>query len=269
VSARPLAGKRIVVTRAAASSKSLSQPLEQLGAQIVEIPTIEIRDPDTWQPLDSALRTLHEFDFLLLTSANAVEKLLGRFESAGRALPDLAHLKVGAIGPATTAVLTRAGIHVDFVAAAYRAEGLLEAVEKFQGGSLKGKSFLIPRAKVARDFVPRALRERGARVEVVDAYVTELPVLAPGVLEAALSPLPSLVTFTSSSTAANFARLIGDHGVMDPTEVKAASIGPVTSRTARRLGFDVVVEAAESTASSLVEAIRDYFTPPVAPEIKK
>lgn len=259
MSARPLAGKRIAITRARAQTSALRQPLEDLGAEVVEIPTIEIRDPDSWEPLDQALARLSEFDFLILTSVNGVRKLLERLRARGMGPADLARLEVGAIGPATAAALAQAGVRVDFVPKAYRAEGLIESLE---GRDVRGRSFLIPRARVARDLVPRVLGERGARVEVVEAYQTALPTLPPGALERLLAPPPDLVTFTSSSTAVNFARLLEEQPLLAPGTVRAASIGPVTSETARQSGFEVVVEAEESTIPGLVAAIRDHFAVP-------
>jgi uroporphyrinogen III methyltransferase/synthase len=253
VSGLALAGKRIVITRARPQSSALREPLEALGAEVIELPTIEIRNPESWAPLDNAIARLEEFDFLILTSVNGVEKLLGRLQACGRDVSALAGLEVGAIGPATAAELERAGIRVDFVPREYRAEGLVEVLA---GRDLHGKAFLIPRAKVARDLVPRALSERGARVEVLEAYQTVLPVLAPDLLDRLRERPPDLVTFTSSSTATNFAQLIKQHGFISPSQIKAASIGPVTSETARQLGFKVVVEAEESTIPGLVGAVR-------------
>jgi len=253
---RPLSGKRIAVTRAREQSSALCQPLEQFGATIIEIPTIEIRDPDSWEPLDSALARLNQFDYLILTSVNAVKKLIERLKACGKTPAELAHLQVGAIGPATASELARSGVRVDFVPSAYRAEGLLAALD---GCDLYGKAFLIPRAKVARDLAPRVLRESGARVEVVEAYQTALPSLSADKITRLLTPLPELVTFTSSSTATNFARLLREHQAVRLSSVKAASIGPVTSETVRQLGFEVAVEAAESTIPGLVAAITEYF----------
>ncbi len=259
----PLSGKRIVITRTRAQSEPLAGPLEALGATVISVPTIEIRDPDSWATLDNALSRLSEFDYLLMTSVNGVEKLLERLTATGRTVADLEPLQVGAIGPATAAVLQAAGIRVDLLPTSYRAEGLLEAL---RGLDVTGKSFLIPRAKVARDVVPRVLTDRGAHVEVVEAYQTVLPSFESGVesaaLRNALDPPPDLVTFTSSSTALNFARLLESgtaETLLEPGNVRAACIGPITSDTARSLGFHVALEAAEYTIPGLLAAIRDYF----------
>jgi uroporphyrinogen III methyltransferase / synthase len=255
----PLLGKRIAVTRARAQSEGLLQALTSLGATVVEIPTIEVRNPDSWITFDEALRRLPSFDFLILTSVNGVQKLLERLAANRQRVTDLAHLEVGAIGPATAAELRAAGIRVDFVPGSYRAEGLIEALSE---RDITGKRFLIPRARIARDVVPRALSERGAHVEVVEAYHTVLPTFDREALRAKLHPPPDLVTFTSSSTAVNFARLLEEHGrggLMLPAEVRAASIGPITSDTARSLGFQVVLEAQEYTVPALIASIRRYF----------
>lgn len=259
----PLAGKRIVITRAREGAGALADALTAAGADVVSIPTIEIRDPESWEPLDEAIRHLEDYDFLLVTSANGVRKFLARLKACGRSVDDLSELEIGAIGPATAGEFARAGVKVDFIPREYRAEGLLEALG---GRDLRGKAFLIPRAKVARDLVPRVLAERGARVDVVEAYETVLPSISLAELDRLLSPPPDVVTFTSSSTAANFVALLGEHRAQQLLSVAAvASIGPVTSETLRRLGVSVAVEARISTIPGLVQAIQDYVGQPANP----
>src|ERR1035437_6738402 len=163
----PLAGKRIAITRAREQAGALRELLVARGTQVIEIPTIAICPPDSWEPLDAAIRRLNEFDYLLVTSANGVRNFLARLEVSGRNVRDLEKLIIGAIGPATAAEFTRAGVRVDLLPREYVAEGLLSTLS---GRDLRGKAFLIPRAKVARDVVPRVLEDRGARVEVVEAY---------------------------------------------------------------------------------------------------
>ncbi|HEV2176813.1 MAG TPA: uroporphyrinogen-III synthase [Terriglobia bacterium] len=254
--ALPLQGKRIVITRARDQAAPLAGALEALGAAVISIPTIEICDPPSWAPLDDAIRRLEEFDYLVLTSANGAQRFLGRLQACGRGVDDLARLEIGAIGPATAEALTPSGVNVSFVPDEYRAEGLIQFLD---GRDLKGKRFLIPRAKVARDLVPRVLGGRGAQVEVVEAYETAAPEFARGELRRLLSPPPDMVTFTSSSTASNFAALLGREEIV-LVGVAVASIGPVTSATVAKLGWKVAVEARESTLPGLVRAIQDYFT---------
>lgn len=259
-SRRPLAGKRVAVTRARDEGARLNEALSALGAEVVAIPTIEIRDPDSWEPLDAAIRRLEEFDFLLVTSANGVRKFLDRLAACGLSVGELARLEIGAIGPATAAEFTKAGVKVGFVPREYRAEGLLEALGD---RDLHGKGFLIPRAKIARDLVPRTLKDRGAKVSVIEAYQTVMPSYKPGELERLLNPPPDVVTFTSSSTAANFAKLLGEQRAREMLRTTVvASIGPVTSGTLRQLEANVTIEAATSTIPDLVEVLREYFAVP-------
>ena len=257
---QPLLGKRIAITRSREQAGVLKEQLTGLGAKVIEVATIEICDPASWEPLDSAIRRLKEFDYLLATSANGVRNFLRRLEASGQDARDLKGLIIGAIGPATAAEFAKNGVKVDFVPRQYLAEGLLEALGD---RDLRGKAFLIPRAKVARDAVPRALREKGGRVEVVEAYETTVPQLTAGELQRLLTPSPDVITFTSSSTATNFFRLAGEHNVSQLLRGAAvASIGPITSATIRKLGLTVTIEAKESTMQGLVRAIADHFRGP-------
>ena len=253
----PLFGKRIVTTRTREQSAALTEAIEGLGAQAIEVPAIEIRDPQSWQPLDEAIARLEEFDYLVFTSANGVKKFLNRIQACGRDVRDLKGLQIGSIGPGTAAELARTGIRVDFLPNEYRAEGLIECITE---SDIHGKAFLIPRAKVARDILPLALKERGARVEVVEAYETVQPQLAPGELEQLLTPLPDAVTFTSSSTVTNFLQLLDARNLRSILNgIAIASIGPITSGTIREQGLTVSIEAKESTIAGLVQALQNYF----------
>ncbi len=253
----PLFGKRIVTTRTREQSGAFSEILVELGAEAVEVPAIEIRDPQSWQSMDQAIGRLEEFDYLVFTSANGVRKFLARLPECGRDVRDLKGLQIGAIGPGTAAELAATGIRVDFLPREYRAEGL---IEHFKDVDVRGKGFLIPRAKVARDILPRTLEKRGARVEVVEAYETVRPRIAPGELKRLLTPTPDAITFTSSSTVTNFVKLMESeklHEILE--EVAIATIGPITSETVRKQGLKVSVEATDSTVTGLVQALQDYF----------
>ena len=254
----PLFGKRIVITRARAQAGVLHDALSALGARVIEVPTIELRPPDSWEPLDAAIRRLETFDYLLVTSVNGVRNFLARLAACGRDVRSLKGLTIGAIGPATAAEFARAGVKVDLVPDEYVAEGLLAALGD---RDLRGKAFLIPRAKVARDVLPRVLEGRGANVQVVEAYQTVTPQFSEEELGRLLTPLPDAVTFTSSSTTTNFAKLVGPDCLAQVLEGSViASIGPVTSATLRNLGLTVTVEAARSTIGGLVQAIQEYFS---------
>jgi uroporphyrinogen III methyltransferase/synthase len=252
-----LFGRRIAITRARDQAGVMREELAALGAEVIEIPTIEIRPPDSWEPLDNAIRRLEEFHYLLVTSANGVKNFLARLFASGRDVRSLHGLTIGAIGPATAAEFARTGVKVDLLPTEYVAEGLIAALGD---RDVRGKSFLIPRAKVARDLVPRVLEERGARVEVVEAYQTVAPDIAPDEIARLLTPPPDAITFTSSSTATNLAKLLGENRFAETLRGAAiASIGPITSQTLRKLGVDVTVEAQESTMGGLVRAIKVHF----------
>jgi uroporphyrinogen III methyltransferase/synthase len=254
---QPLFGRRIAITRSREQAGVLREQLKALGAEVIEIATIEIRDPDSWAPLDSAIRRLREFDYLLVTSANGARNFLRRLEACGRQVHDLQGMRIAAIGPATAAELAKKEVKIDIVPRQYVAESLLEALGE---RDLRGKAFLIPRAKVARDVLPRVLMEKGARVEVVEAYETVVPQLPVGELRRLLTPPPDLITFTSSSTASNFAKLAGENNLSELLRgVAIASIGPITSETIRKLGLTVTIEAKESTMPGLVRAIERHF----------
>jgi uroporphyrinogen III methyltransferase/synthase len=256
---RPLFGRRVVVTRARAQAGELSAELEKLGAEVNEFPTIEIRPPEDFGPLDDAIRELDSFDWLVYTSVNGVEAFVGRLRHHGldlRAVPRNA--KVAAIGPATAERLEEVGLRVDVVPGEYRAEALIEALDT---GSLAGERVLIPRARVAREILPEKLREAGAEVVVPPTY--ESVPSSEGKEELSLrlqSGEVDCVTFTASSTVENF---VGAFGAWEATrllsETKVACIGPITADTARKRGLRVDAEADEYTIPGLVEAVVDLL----------
>jgi uroporphyrinogen-III synthase len=256
--ARPLAGRRILVTRASAQAYGLSQPLRDLGAEVVEVPTIEIR----WLPsnlaLDNALIKIDHYDTLILTSVNGVERLFERYNKLGLPIEDMKHLLVVAIGPATAREIQSEGLGVSIVPDKYVAESVIEAL---RGKIFKGSRVLLVRAKVARDVLPEELRKAGATVDVIEAYETIVPEGAAQRLGEVFSnprTKPHVVTFTSSSTATNFLDLLGPDKDEALREVCLASIGPVTSATLEKAGFKPTIEAREYTMGGLVEAIERF-----------
>ena len=249
---RPLAGTRILVGRARHQAGSLSTSLRGLGAAVVEIPLIEIRKPQSFAPLDDALKNIKTYDWLILTSANGVEAMWGRIRKLRITRRTLKHLQIAAIGPATKKAIVKHGLKVKMVPEEYVAE----AVVKKLRDKVEGKRVLLIRAKVARDVIPRELRAAGAEVDVVEAYETVVPEKSRPRLRALMKSTarrPHIVTFTSSSTAKNFAELLGN---LKPREdVQFASIGPVTSATLRELQMPVAIEAREFTMGGLIRAI--------------
>ncbi|MDQ3509061.1 MAG: uroporphyrinogen-III C-methyltransferase [Actinomycetota bacterium] len=255
---KPLFGKRIVVTRSRTQAGELSKKLEELGAEAVEFPTIEIKPPEDFRPLDEAIRSLDSFEWLIFTSVNGVDAFFGRLAHHGldlRAVPRNA--RIAAIGSATKERIAASGLRVDVVPKEYRAESLLEEVS---GESLAGKKFLIPRAKVAREILPEKLREAGAEVVVPPAYESAPSSEGRDALAKRLRAGEiDCVTFTASSTVENFVNAFGDEAASLLEDTKVACIGPITADTARSHNVRVGVEASEYTIPGLVEAIRSLF----------
>jgi uroporphyrinogen-III synthase len=256
---QPLRGVRVLVGRARHQAGSLSSQLRKLGADVLEIPFIEIRPPRSFRKLDTALQNLAAYDWLILTSVNGVEAMWERMKKLCLRKQALAHLKVAAIGPATKKAIETRGSRVHVVPKEYIAESVVKSLCR----RVKGKRVLLVRAKVARDVIPSELRKAGAQVDVFEAYETVLPKSSRLRLPLTLKDArkrPNVVTFTSSSTVKNFVRLLGDssRGRKRPAALQGvtlASIGPVTSATLRELGLGVDVEARQFTIPGLVAAI--------------
>lgn len=246
----PLFGERIVVTRARGQAEALSAKLRALGAEVIELPTIEILPALDYEPLDRAIANLDSYDWLIFTSANGVRFFLERLDRSASDLRSL-RARICAIGPATRAAIEAQHLKVDVMGKDYVAEGLLEALSSHDPA---GKRILLPRAAVARDLVPAELARRGAHVDVVEAYRTGTPAVAKAAAREIFSSAhgPHWVTFTSSSTVQNFVAAVSAAALAG---VRVASIGPVTSATARRLGIEVAVEASVFTMDGLVDAI--------------
>jgi len=258
---RPLTGCRVLISRARKQAAVLSSALRELGCQVIEIPFIEIRRPRSYQPLDTALRNLATYDWLILTSVNGVEALFARMEKIKLDRSAVRHLRIAAIGPATKKTIEEHGLPVTVTPREYVAESVVRGLRR----RVQGKRVLLVRAKVARDVIPRELRRAGATVDVIEAYQTVRPKSSEKRLRAALAGRtrkPHAITFTSSSTVRNFVALVGLRGaraaLSKPAHhhgVHSVSIGPVTSATLREFGLPVDIEASEYTIPGLVAAI--------------
>ncbi len=246
----PLHGQTVVVTRARGQAGTLRSALQELGAEVIELPTIEILPAPDYGPLDTAIAHLADYDWLIFTSANGVRFFLDRLD---RSASDLRSIRgrICAIGPATRDALEQFHIKVDVTAKEYVAEGLLAALDAFP---LSGARVLLARAAVARDVIPVELTRRGAAVDVVEAYRTVVPENLAARLAEALAAQPDWITFTSSSTVENLLAAVPTSALAG---VKAASIGPITSATLRRNGIEPAVEASVFTIPGLVEKITE------------
>jgi len=251
----PLTGVRVLVGRARHQASALSAGLKAMGAEVIEIPFIEIRKPRSYGPLDAALKRITEYDWLILTSVNGVEALSARTKRGKIKRSQFAHLQIAAIGPATKGEIEKLGLKVALVPEQYIAESVVESLR----GKVEGKRVLLTRARVGRDVIPRQLRKMGARVDVVEAYETVVPPSSRTRLRLIMKDpkrKPHIVSFTSSSTVKNFVALLGGCG-RPPHTIQFASIGPITSATLREFDLPVDIEAREYTIPGLIRAIRN------------
>jgi len=259
-SGKPLSGKRILITRAREQADDMVRALTDLGAEVINIPTIEINPPQSFQPLDRALVRANTYHWLILTSVNGVRAMAKRAEKNEVDLGLLRTLKIAAIGPATADEIRLLGLKPELVPDEYVAESVVAALK----GKVFGKKVLLVRAKVARDVIPDSLRAAGAEVDVVEAYETGLPVNSIAKIKALLAAgeeRPDVITFTSPSTVKNFITALGQ-GASPKTVLEGivlASIGPVTTASMLENGLRADVVAKEYTAIGLVESLKEYF----------
>ena len=255
---KPLSGRRIVVTRARSQANSFIEALENLGAEAIEFPTIEIVPPESYEALDKALKEIERYDWIIFTSVNGVSCFSSRFAALKKDPSALRKMRVAAIGPETAKAVESLGVAPRVVPEEYRAEAILE---KLRPEEMRGRKVLIPRAAEARDVLVRTLRQWGAAVDVVEAYRTVAPASDPGWMRALLlGGKADVVTFTSSSTVKNFVALVEAKDLRKLLSATAvACIGPITRATAEEMGIRVDVVAIEYTIAGLTQAIVDYF----------
>jgi uroporphyrinogen III methyltransferase / synthase len=245
---RPLFGTRVMLTRPSHQLDPLRRRFEELGAETLAQPAIEISAPDDWSAVDTALGRLPDFDWLVFSSGNGVRYLLERLLAQGGDLRRLGHLRLAAIGPGTAEELAHWRLTADVVPDEFRAEALAEAL----ASEAAGRRFLLVRASRGREILAEQLRAAGAEVEQVVAYRSR-DITAPEatVAHSLRAGRVDWITVTSSAIARSLAAMFGD----DLRRACLASISPVTSETIRQLGFEPTVEAAEYTMAGVVEAV--------------
>lgn len=257
---KPLFGKRIVLTRAQEQAREFSQLLAAYGAEPVEVPTIQIVPPASWQALDDAISRLGTYQWLIFTSVNGVGPFMDRLHAAGKDARALANLRICAIGPRTAQELKTYGLTADLVPTEFQAEGVIASLAQV---GIRGNRVLIPRAEVAREILPEQLRELGAAVDVIPVYRTIVPTVDVASLTQQLHEgRVAALTFTSSSTVRNFVELFGGQEAVTRlvAQVAIACIGPITARTAEEHGLTVTIMPAENTVPALAEAIVKHFS---------
>jgi uroporphyrinogen-III synthase len=261
----PLQGKRIAITRAEGQSAGLLARLQSLGAATIVCPAITIAPPEDFAALDAAINRLDQYDWLIVTSANGVRVLLDRMAALGRHSVDLAHLTIGAIGPATADALAERGLHAGFIPSAYVAEAILAEI-----GDMAGKRILLPRADIARATLAVGLRAMGAQVDEIAAYRT-LP--GPGarkLVSVLRAKALDAITFTSSSTVRYLLDGLEQTGISRAeactllNETAIVCIGPITAATAIEQGLRVDSVAQEYTSEGVVDALIAWFDQPIS-----
>ena len=259
--ARPLFGRRVLVTRPREQAGDLVDRLTTLGAEPIEAPVIRIAPPEDRDQLLRAASAPDAFDWIIFTSANAVDAFMGALLERHRDVRMLKGPKLCAIGPGTADKLAEYGITADLIPDEFRAEGVVKAVAN---GAVEGFRVLLPRADIGRELIAQELRRAGAVVTDVVAYRTvvedRLPEHDPDVYRLLLEGGLDVVTFTSPSTVRGFARIYGEEQAADLLKrIVVAVIGPTTADAARQLGIPVTIQPAASTIPALVDAIVAHY----------
>lgn len=254
MTARPLLNRRILVTRGASQAPKLSDGLRELGAIPIEVPVLEIVPPESYEPLDAALRDPAQYDWFIVTSSNTVRVLADRAAAVGISLSKFLPRHIAAVGTATEKAAHDAGLTITLTPKEYVAESLIDELKD----NIAGKRILLARAAIARDVIPEALRAAGATVDVVDAYRNVVPAAAPQQLRHAYARGLDAVTFTSSSSVTHLAAAAQGCGLPFPfPSIAAISIGPITSQTLRDLNWPPAAEANPHDIPGLIAAVVD------------
>lgn len=254
---RPLYGKKILTTRPYSQSKFFVEKLNNLGAETIEFPTIEISAPSSWNKLDKSLKQLKTTDWIIFTSANGVNYFFKRLFNKKLSIKSLLHIKFAVIGEKTNEILTQYGISADLVPKEYRAEGL---IEQFKSIDLIGKNILIPRAKEARNILPKMLKRLGANVDVITVYENKVPgsLKSTKLISEIKKAAPDVITFTSPSTVNNFYSVFKIDEKSFSNSI-IASIGPVTNQALNNHGLEADITPKKYTTDSLIQEILKYF----------
>ncbi len=259
----PLAGKRIVATRAEEQSYELVTILETVGAIPILFPTIRIVGLDDYRELDDRLQHLADYEWVIFTSVNGVRHVIDRMHALGLPLATFDHCHIAAIGPATELLLTQHGVRISLRPDEYVAEAIV--AELLKRGPVAGKRFLLLRVDIARAVLREQLIAQGAEVDEIAVYQTALGQPDPAAYEALRTGV-DVITFTSSSTVRHFFDLLGDEALPIANRVLIACIGPITAQTAREHGLQVGVIAREYTIPGLVAALTNHFDKAVQQE---
>jgi uroporphyrinogen III methyltransferase/synthase len=257
---KPLFGHRVLVTRERMEG---FEPLEELGAEIIEFPTIEVVPPVSYEELDKSIDNIDAYDWLIFTSRNGVKYFFKRFFDRDRDIRDLKGIKICAIGSKTEKEIKKYGIKTDLIPDEFRAEGLIKLIQEIEGSrgkGLGGVKFLLPRAEVAREIFPEKIRELGGEIDIPVTYRTIKPESRGKRLRRFLKEgRISVATFTSAATFTNFREIMGEDADELLKGVVIAAIGPVTARAIKKAGLCADIVPEEATIEALVEEIINWI----------
>ncbi len=262
-SSKPLLNRTILVACSAKKMIELVSGLEAMGGSVLPFPVIEVQAIKDRHSLDQALASLHEYSWIIFTSAYGVMFFMARLNERGISTDIESMPKICAIGPATAAAIREFGYEPALIPTRFVAEGVLEALEIFHGGlrHLAGCRILLPRAKDARELLPEALTAAGARVDAIPCYQTVRAEIDKDTVWRLREKKPDLAVFTSSSTIRNLFDILGQEDakrtLMDST---VAVLGPITGRTAESFGKLPEIIPDQNTVTGLIEAIRKYYS---------
>jgi uroporphyrinogen III methyltransferase/synthase len=257
-SANSLAGKRIVITRSAAQSEAIRRELAARGAIPVVVPLVAFAEPEDFAPLDAAIAEIQQFDWMILTSAQAVRALVKRCEELKRSLLRSENkLRIGCVGPVSAEAARQAGLPVEYVAETRSGAGLAEEL----GNRLHGAKVLLPRSDRANPDLPPALKRYGAEVTEVIAYRTLRPTATDeGNLRLIADGAADAVLFFSPSAVHHFVELLGSEQLRElQDKLSIAAVGPVTGSALREAGVRRIVLAGDTTAAAVIEALERHF----------
>jgi uroporphyrinogen-III synthase len=256
---KPLAGKRLVMTRAPEQSREMIHALEALGAEVLLMPMVEFAPPNDWRQLDDALRRLTGFDAILFLSRNAVRYIFDRCHELGITYEAVQSSKclIAAVGAGTARAIESEGLRVDYIARNQTGEALVTEL----GARVAGKAILLPRSDRGDERLSKALRAAGANLTEVIAYRTTAPeTIAPGLLARVRGGEVNAVVFASPSAFHTFSDCFGaDEAARLSARIQFAAIGPSTANAIRAAEARVEIEAAEPSAAGLANAIVDYY----------
>jgi uroporphyrinogen III methyltransferase/synthase len=260
--ARPLFGRRILITRPREQATEFVELVESMGAEAIEAPMIRIVPPDDYGPLDEACARAGTFDWIIFSSTNAVDPFIDRLLRTPHDLRELKGVKLCVVGPAAADRLARYGLKVDLMPSEYRADAILHALA--ETGDMRGLQILLPRADIGRELLAEGLRKQAAEVTEVVAYRTLVAEPQregePDIYRMLLERRIDVVTFTSASAVRHFVDVLGPEPAADLLRTTVvASIGPVTAEAAAQYNIQTKVVPAQSTIPALVDAIVDYF----------